>query len=720
MERHPGVQQASPGPLGDRARGVARGTAQSGRRVAGTADFSVNTAFRKQLVALHTWSGLAVGLVLAFLALSAAGFVLRPVLQRTFYGYLLAVPPCHHRLPLDRLAAAARGIHPRGSLQDIEVTPTDTSSVAVQFSDDDLVYVDPCSGATLGTQNEYGGLFGFFDGLHRFRFIQNGRQIAGTCNALFLSLLLVAGLVLWWPRAGQSLKSAATFNPRLPGTARTMSLHKFIGIYSLFALLIISLTALPLSFQPVRDVIGWVVGSSPVIPPPPQSTFQRGGRRISMQEAWVRSRQAFPDAVSVSIRYPQAPQDPISLELLERDAPHSEAKSYLYLDAHSGAVLRRAPYATDMPLGRKVYVYLLALHSGLVGGLPYQLLLLVACLGMPIQVYSGLSPYIRRKLRKPAASTYPVRIARKVREATGICTFELVDPKGAPLPAFSAGSHLSVHIGPGLIRQYSLCNDPRETHRYLIGVLRVDRSRGGSQAMHALREGRLIHISGPRNHFPLVPNAGRTLLLAGGIGITPILSMAEELARAGADFEMHYCTRSPDRTAFLRRIRSSTYAHRVTIHFSDGSPEGKLNFQAVLACPDSETHAYVCGPRGFMEAALDAARQNGWPDTNMHGEYFSGRPLADDHNVAFDIRIASSGEVIRVAREQSALEALRSAGIDVQSSCAEGVCGTCLTRVLAGEPDHRDLFLTAAERAKNDRFLPCCSRSAGSTLVLDL
>lgn len=680
----------------------------------------MNTVFRKQLVSLHTWSGLAIGLVLAFLALTAAGFVLRPVLERTLYGHLLTVPACHHPLPLDRLAAEARAIHSRGSLQGIEVTSGDTSSVAVKFSDDDLVYVEPCNGAILGTQNEYGGFFGFFDGLHRFRFMHAGRQVAGTCNAVFLVLLLLGGLVLWWPRRGQSLKSAATFNPRLPGSARTMSLHKVIGLYTLSVLVIISLTALPLSFQPVRDLIAWTVGSPLVIPPPPQSTVRSGGKRISMQAAWMRSRQQFPDAVRISMSYPRDPRDPIAIELLERGAPHSEAKSYLYIDAYSGAVLRRAPYTTGTPFGRKVYVYLLALHSGLVGGLPYQLLLLVACVGMPVQAYSGLSPYIRRKLRKPANSSYPVRIARKRREATGICTFELVHPKGAPLPCFTAGSHISLHIRPGLIRQYSLCNDPRETSRYLIGVLRVERSRGGSQAMHDLTEGTLIHISGPRNHFPLVPDAARTLLLAGGIGVTPILGMAEELARMGADFQMHYCTRSPDRTAFLHRIRSSPYAHRVTIHFDDGPAEERLNFLAVLACPDPGTHVYVCGPKGFMEAAMAAARQSGWSEENLHTEYFSGRPQAVEKNVPFDIEVASTGKVIRVDREQSALDALRSAGIDVQSSCAEGVCGTCLTRVLAGAPDHRDLFLTAEERARNDRFLPCCSRCAGGTLVLDL
>jgi ferredoxin-NADP reductase len=680
----------------------------------------VDTVFRKQLVSLHTWSGLLIGLVLAFLALTAAGFVLRPVLERTFYGHLLTVPACRHRLPLDRLAAQARTIHPQGTLRAIEIGSGATSSVAVRFSDDDLAYLEPCTGAVLGTQNEYGGFFGLLDGLHRFRFMRDGRQAAGACNAAFLVLLLVGGFVLWWPRKGQSLRSAARFNPRLLGSARTISLHKVIGLYTLVVLLMISLTALPLSFQPVRDLIGWIAGSPMLIPAPPHSRVLTGRKRISMQQAWRRSQRVFPDPAWISIGYPSAPNDPIAIELLERGAPYSEAKSYLYLDAYSGGVLRRAPYATRTPLGRKVYLVLLALHSGLIGGLPYQLLLLIACLSLPVQVYSGFSPYVRRKLRKTAGDTYPVRIARTSCAATGIRTFELVHPRGAPLPSFSAGSHISVHIRPGLIRQYSLCNDPQETHRYLIGVLRVAASRGGSRAMHDLAEGTLIAISGPRSHFALAREARRTLLLAGGIGVTPILSMAEELSRTGADFEMHYCTHSRERTAFLERIGSSAYSHRVTLHFGDGPKEARLNFHAVLAHPDPGTHLYVCGPKGFMEAACEAARQSGWSAANVHTEYFSGRPQPVEANVAFDIEIASTGKVIRVTREQSALEALRSAGIEVQSSCAEGVCGTCLTRVLAGKVDHRDLFLTAKERSGNDRFLPCCSRCPGGTLVLDL
>lgn len=681
----------------------------------------MNAAFRKNLLLFHTWSGLTVGLIVTFLAITGAAFVLKPRLESVAYRNLYTVAACHRPLPLDALAADARAAHPDGALHSIEIRAGATSSTAVKFSDKDLVYLDPCSGRVLGTQNEYGGFFGVFDGLHRFRFMGFGRQIAGTANAVFLALLLVGGLVLWWPRAGQSLRAAAKFNPRLPGTARTISLHKVVGLYAFLVLATISITGVPIAFQPVRDLIGRFVGSAMELPPPPHSQAKTGQQRLPMQAMWAQTRRVFPDAQWVSLRYPVAAGDPVAVELLEHGTPHAEAKSYLYLNAYTGQVLRALPYATGVPRGRKVYLYLLALHSGLVGGLAYQLLLLVGCLALPVQTYSGLSPYLRRKLRKPTPASFPLTVVRKHTEAADVCTFELARPGRRRLPAFTAGAHIDVHVSPGIIRQYSLCNDPAETHRYLIGVLRVPASRGGSSGMHdEIHEGEQLLVGAPRNHFPLYEPAARSLLFAGGIGVTPIIAMAERLNALGAEFEMHYCTRAPERTAFHERIRSSRFSRRVHFHFDDGPAGQRLDLGAALAHPDPGTHVYVCGPKGFMDAVLETARGAGWPDANVHREYFSGAQQDDDRNAAFDVKIASTGRLVRVERDKTVLAALCEAGIALQSSCAQGVCGTCLTRVLDGEPDHRDVFLTAEERAKGDRFLPCCSRATGGMLVLDL
>ena len=320
-----------------------------------------------------------------------------------------------------------------------------------------------------------------------------------------------------------------------------------------------------------------------------------------------------------------------------------------------------------------------------------------------------------------SASTLSVRVARKAQEATDICTFELVAVDGGALPAFSAGSHVDVQLPGGLTRQYSLCNDSAESHRYLIGVLLDPASRGGSKAMHEqVAPGQVLQISAPKNHFPLAHDARRSLLLAGGIGVTPILCMAERLAITGADFAMHYCTRSRVRTAFHERIAASSFADKVAFHFDDGTPEQKFDLATVLAKPRDGTHLYVCGPKGFMDAILGTARAQAWPEAQLHYEFFSAEPVKSDSDASFDVKLASSGRIIKVAKDKSITQALADAGIEVQTSCEQGVCGTCLTRVIEGVPDHKDLYLTPEEQAANDQFTPCVSRAKTPVLVLDL
>ncbi|AOR73257.1 Vanillate O-demethylase oxidoreductase [Burkholderia stabilis] len=314
-----------------------------------------------------------------------------------------------------------------------------------------------------------------------------------------------------------------------------------------------------------------------------------------------------------------------------------------------------------------------------------------------------------------------VRVAAKHDEAADICSFELVRADGLPLPPFSAGSHIDVIVPGGPTRQYSLCNAPDENHRYRIAVLRDPKSRGGSAGMHdRVNAGDTLTISAPRNHFALAPGATHSLLLAGGIGVTPILCMAERLARIDASFDMHYCTRSRPRTAFLDRIARAPYAGRVQVHFDDEADSQRFDIAARLAVPEPGTHLYVCGPKGFMDAVLTTARASGWPEAQLHYEFFAADERQKDQDGRFEVEIASSGRVIVVEKNESVVQALAKAGIEIETSCEQGVCGTCATRVLAGEPEHFDLCLTPDERAANDQFLPCCSRSKTARLVLDL
>ncbi|MDE2606007.1 MAG: oxidoreductase [Burkholderiales bacterium] len=313
-----------------------------------------------------------------------------------------------------------------------------------------------------------------------------------------------------------------------------------------------------------------------------------------------------------------------------------------------------------------------------------------------------------------------VKVARKTQEALDIASFELVKPDGSALPGFSAGSHIDVQLPGGLTRQYSLCNDAAEQHRYRIAVLRDPASRGGSTAMHdAVKEGDTLLISEPRNHFPLV-HAQRTLLFAGGIGVTPLLCMAQRLAQVGADFTLHYCTRSTERTAFREEIAASPYAGRVQFHHDDGDAAQKLQLEQVLARPQDGTHVYVCGPTGFIDWVVKTAERLGWGKDQVHLEYFGAAAQDTTGDRAFKVKIASSGATYEVPADQTVVQALQAHGVEVLVSCEQGVCGTCITRVLQGECDHRDLYFTDEEKAKHDQFTPCCSRAKSELLVLDL
>ncbi len=314
-----------------------------------------------------------------------------------------------------------------------------------------------------------------------------------------------------------------------------------------------------------------------------------------------------------------------------------------------------------------------------------------------------------------------VRVAHKQQETANICSLELRALDGSALPAFAAGAHIDVHLPGGLVRQYSLCNDPQEAGHYRIAVLHDAQSRGGSRALHQqVQPGDVLRISAPKNHFPLHTPARRSLLLAGGIGVTPLLAMAETLSRNGSEFSLHYCARSAQQMAFAAQLSSSAYASRVQFHFDDAAAEQRLDLARTLAAPAPGTQLYVCGPRGFMDAVLATARAQGWPEAQLHWEYFGAEVATQARDAAFQVQLASSGQVIDVPAHQSVAQALAAAGVALMTACEQGVCGTCLTRVLAGTPEHRDSYLTPEERAANDQFLPCCSRAQTASLTLDI
>jgi ferredoxin-NADP reductase len=312
-----------------------------------------------------------------------------------------------------------------------------------------------------------------------------------------------------------------------------------------------------------------------------------------------------------------------------------------------------------------------------------------------------------------------VVIARREDVGEGVIALDLVAPHGAALPAFRAGAHVDVHVAPKLVRQYSLCGDPADRRAYRLGVKLEPSSRGGSASIHRdLAVGMTITIGEPRNAFPLVASASRTFLIAGGIGITPMLAMAAELDRAGADFDLRYCARSRRAAAFCDELENSAYAQRVRVHLDDAAANQRFDVARDTPAFVAGAHLYVCGPGPLISAVTEAARQKGWPQGQLHHESFAAMPAAPGNR--FEVRAARSGVTVVVENGQSIAEALRSAGVDVELSCEQGVCGTCLLRVLDGTPDHRDVYQTDDEMASNDRIAACCSRAKSPRLVLDV
>lgn len=316
---------------------------------------------------------------------------------------------------------------------------------------------------------------------------------------------------------------------------------------------------------------------------------------------------------------------------------------------------------------------------------------------------------------------------RQIRfEGNGINSYELVDAAGNELPPFAPGAHIDVHLVGGALRQYSLCNDPQERHRYVIAVLRDEGGRGGSKTLHeTLRVQDFLSIGPPRNNFWLVPDAKKVILLAGGIGVTPLKSMAHLLEREGIDYELHYCAKDLKFAAFAEEMVALSEKGRVHFHFDGGDPTRGLDIAKLLREPSTGTHLYYCGPGGFMKACAAASAH--WPAGTVHFEHFKapdtiekGFPASDTgaEGGSFDVQIARSGQRIHVGADESLADALNKAGVPVETSCQSGLCGTCKIRYLTGQVDHRDFILNDEER---EEFLTACvSRSTSDLLTLDL
>ncbi|RQW62371.1 PDR/VanB family oxidoreductase [Vibrio viridaestus] len=304
-------------------------------------------------------------------------------------------------------------------------------------------------------------------------------------------------------------------------------------------------------------------------------------------------------------------------------------------------------------------------------------------------------------------------------QGNGVVVLELADKAGKPLPLFDAGAHIDLHLDNGLIRQYSLCGDPANRECYRLGVLNDPNSRGGSKSIFdSLVEGSELTISSPRNLFPLSDDKAPSLLIGGGIGITPMISMAYSLMGSQRPFSLWYCGRSRQHSAFVEELNDAPFSAAVHTYFTTEHNGQRLDFTTVIPDPATGTHLYVCGPVNFMEGVIQAAQQLGYKDDHIHREFFNVE--VETTGSAFEVYAEQSGITIQVQEHETIASALKAAGIKVQVSCEQGTCGTCLCDVLEGTPDHRDVYLTDEEKEDNDQMTLCCSRAKSARLVLDI
>lgn len=309
-------------------------------------------------------------------------------------------------------------------------------------------------------------------------------------------------------------------------------------------------------------------------------------------------------------------------------------------------------------------------------------------------------------------------VARVDTVALGVKSFELVDPRWDELPPYTVGAHIEVFLPQSLRRRYSLYGDPADRRRYLIAVLRQEQGGGGSRFMHdRLRRGDSIEVSPPRNNFPFIEGADEYVFIAGGIGVTPILPMVNAVLRAGKPFTLHYCARSRDTAAFGEQLARLCKTGQLCMHLDGGDPSKGLDVRALLSGYQRGARVYCCGPSGLMAAVREAARA--WPQDRLHFEYFSA-PDSERAAAAgeFEIVVKSRDLKLRVPPGKSIVDVLRAAGIEVETSCEAGVCGTCRARYLSGRPIHNDFVLSDHE--KTEYVMLCCARASGEPLKLDL
>lgn len=359
------------------------------------------------ILPLHRWAGLTVGIVILWIAVTGATLAFRPQLEPVESRDLLTVPACNGHATVDQLAANAAAMHTGGTLDYVRLLAPKAEggripSAMVRFTDQAFVYLDPCSGEVLGQRHRYAGLFGTLEQLHRFRFMENGSIVTGTSVLVFALVLIAGGVFLWWPVNGDGWRNALKLEPALRGRAREINRHKVFALVAAPVILVSALSGLPQAFDWYRQGIYTVTGSPQPAKLPKSAAPAPGAKRLPMETLWQQAQAIVPEPQDVLMHIPRKPRAPVDMYLIERDAPHPNARTYLNFDAYTGQVLSYTPYASNSA-GHKLYFWLLSLHTGHVGGIVAQLLLMFGALCVPVLAWTGIASYLGRRKQMAAA-----------------------------------------------------------------------------------------------------------------------------------------------------------------------------------------------------------------------------------------------------------------------------------------------------------------------------
>lgn len=642
----------------------------------------------------HRWAGLFLGLFIAVQGLGGVLLLFRQPLNHLLHPAAFTPSPPALDANVDAIRASGCTIN-RIDLPDLATDP--------------LFYHLTCAGEAFMATAGGGRVLRLaplgdwpmewlFQVHYRLAAGTTGQQVVGWIGVALLALCLTGFSLLartacrdGWP---------ALFRPGWPSAPlrRWRNLHRAGGLYLVPVLALLALTGIGMAWNPT------VTAALPVTPrPSPQVPVRPDTPLLPLSSIIDRAKGATPS----SIRLPGGHGRVVMVMLGRADSPDYEQ---FWFDGYTGILLgtRRAAERAPADLFMDLFY---PLHTGSLLGPAGTALMLLTGLSLPGFLATGLYLWSRR--RGPA--TLPMRVAGLSRDGTGVLHITLRHRFGLPLPRFGAGDHVDVHMPNGLVRQYSLCGRPGRHRSWQIAVRLSDVSAGGSAWIHThLAVGSHLRLGLPRAHFPLVAGNGPVLLLAGGIGITPLLSMAWRLWETGRPFTLLVCAR--DRAACPLASAIATTPLAPSVRWHDSATDGRINLRALITAQAPGTHLYTCGPDAFMQAALDTARSLGWSPDRLHWEAFAP---ATSSGPAFTAIM--DGKTIAVGAGESLLDRLLADGIAIPRSCRRGLCGQCVVTVRSGAVDHRDSILTPDDHAAG-RMTTCCSRAAdeGGTLHLSL